>query len=201
MTASDPAAPPPRKRGRPTEAERAQRRDDILDAAVRLFAAHGFEQVSLDGVAAEAHVTKRTIYAYVGDRTEIFLAAVERLRDRTLEQPAQDDGLAELAAKIVFALHSDEAVGLHRLMIAEAHRFPDLARRFYDDGPRAYTAALNDRLAEPDPARAEALFALLLGEPHRRRLLGLTPPPSRAGAAAHARAALDLITASDAPES
>ncbi|BBA96421.1 putative TetR family transcriptional regulator [Actinacidiphila reveromycinica] len=189
-----------RKRGRPTAAERAQRRDEILDAAVRLFVAGGFEQVTLDDIAARAHVTKRTIYAYVGDRTEIFLAAVERLRERALEQPVREDGLVDLAAKIVFALHGDEAVGLHRLMITEAHRFPDLARRFYDDGPRGYVAALADRLTPPDPETAEALFALLLGEPHRRRLLGLAPAPTRQAAAAHARSAVGRLVRPVPPE-
>ncbi|GAA2346441.1 hypothetical protein GCM10010170_033170 [Dactylosporangium salmoneum] len=199
--AEGPATPQtPRKRGRPTDAERAQRRDDILDAAVRLFVAGGFEQVTLDDIVAEAHVTKRTIYAYFGDRTEIFLAAVGRLRERTLEPPAQEDDLAELAAKIVFALHSDEAVGLHRLMITEAHRFPDLARRFYEDGPRGYIAALNGRLAQPDIDWAEALFTLLLGEPHRQRLLGLTPAPTRPAAAAHARNVLNSLAPRATPK-
>ncbi|MEV6923419.1 TetR/AcrR family transcriptional regulator [Dactylosporangium sp. NPDC051485] len=188
MVTSGAAAP--RRRGRPAEAERAQRRDDILDTAVRLFVAGGFRQVTLDDIVAEAHVTKRTIYAYFGDRTEIFLAAVERLRQRTLDRPADDDSLEDLAAKIVFALHSDEAVGLHRLMITEARNFPDLAERFYRDGPQAYIAALNERLPEPDPDRARSLFTLLLGEPHRQRLLGLCPAPSRATAAEHARTAL-----------
>ncbi|MDX3006611.1 TetR/AcrR family transcriptional regulator [Kribbella solani] len=182
-----------RKRGRPTEAERARRRDDILDAAVRLLIADGYAQVTLDDVVAEARVTKRTIYAYFGDRTEIFLAAVERLRDRTLEQPARADTLEQLAAKIVFALHSDEAIGLHRLMIAEARTFPELAARFYQDGPRTYIAAIDARLPEPDAVRAEALFALLLGEPHRQRLLGLRPAPTRAAAKAHARAVLAVV--------
>ncbi len=179
-----------RKRGRPTARERTARRDEILDAAVRLFSARGFEGVTLDDVAAEAHVTKRTIYAYYGDRTALFLAAVERLRDRALWEPSGADDVTELAGTIVFALHSDEAVGLHRLVISEARRFPELARRFYQDGPQAYIAAIGQRLPEDDTARAEQVFGLLLGEPHRRRLLGLAPAPSRVDAAAYARSVL-----------
>lgn len=188
----------PRKRGRPTAAEREARRDDVLDAAVRLFAARGLGGVSLDEIAAEARVTKRTIYAYFGDRTEIFLAAVERLRRRTV--PAADpraDGLEALAIHIVATLHSDEAVGLHRLMIIEAAAFPELAAGFYEEGPRAYIAALRERLPGGDGARAEALFSLLLGEPHRQRLLGLRAAPSPAAAAAHARAALASLSLGD----
>ena len=181
-----------RRRGRPPEAERARRRDDILDAAVRLFVQDGFEPVTLDRIAAAAHVAKRTIYSYIGDRTEVFLAAVERLRERAL-QPSPTDGLEQLALAIVLTLHSDDAIGLHRLAIGESHRFPDLAVRFYDDGPLSYIAALRSRLPESDADRAEALFALLLGEPHRQRLLGLRPAPDRAEAAAHASAALSAL--------
>lgn len=179
-----------RKRGRPTEAERSQRRDDIVDAAVGLFAREGFEPVTLDRIAAAAHVAKRTIYALIGDRTDVFLAAVERLRERALHDTGAEEGLEGLATNIVLALHSDDAVGLHRLAIGESRRFPELAIRFYDDGPRSYVAALRARLPEPDGGRAEALFALLLGEPHRQRLLGLRGAPAAETAAAHARSAL-----------
>lgn len=201
MTDAGQGGPGARKRGRPTESERAQRRDDILDAAVRLLIADGYPQVTLDDIRAEAHVTKRTIYAYFGDRAEIFLAAVERLRDRTLARPDEGDGLEQLASKIVFALQSDEAIGLHRLMIAEARTFPQLAAAFYHDGPESYVAALDLRLPESDPPRAEALFALLLGESHRRRLLGLAEAPTRTEAAALARVALDLLGARAAASS
>jgi AcrR family transcriptional regulator len=190
--------PPRRKRGRPSADERAQRRDDILDAAVRLFIRGGFEQVTLDDIVAEAHVTKRTIYAYIGDRTEIFLAAVERLRERTLRQAEPDDGLTRLAEDIAFMLQSDEAVGLHSLMIGEARRFPELARRFYEEGPRGYIARLQALLPGDEADRAEQLFALLLGEPHRQRLLGLRPAPDRATAGAQARDALAALGLSDA---
>lgn len=188
------SGPPRRKRGRPTGDERLQRRDDIIDAAVRLFVRDGFEQVTLDDIAAEAHVTKRTIYGYIGDRTEIFLAAVERLRERTLH-PADraDESLAQVAAGVVMTLQSDEAVGLHRLMIAEARRFPELARRFYMEGPQGYIAALQQLLPDHDRARAEALFELLLGESHRQRLLGLRDAPDAVAARAQAKAALAAV--------
>ncbi len=184
----------PRKRGRPTGAERARRRDEILDAAVELFVDRGFQGVALDDVATRARVTKRTIYAYFGDRAEIFVAAVERLRRRTLDLAGgPDDSLEQLAVRIVQALHSDEGIGLHRLMITEAYAFDDLAARFYRDGPTAYIAALRDRLPEPDQELARSLFTLLLGERHRQRLLGLRPAPTPRQAREQARAALRLL--------
>ncbi|GAB3253276.1 TetR/AcrR family transcriptional regulator [Kineosporia babensis] len=180
----------PRKRGRPTEAERARRRDDILDAAVRLLVAGGYNQVTLDDIVAEARVTKRTIYGYFGDRTEIFLAGVERLRRQTLEQPTTEGSLVELAINIVVTAHSDGSVGLHRLMIIESQSFPELAQRFYREGPSGYIDAIEARLPQPDRELATSLFTLLLGEAHRQRLLGLRRAPSREEAEAHARRAL-----------
>ncbi|OJU41501.1 MAG: TetR family transcriptional regulator [Microbacterium sp. 69-10] len=198
---SDRADPTPRKRGRPTAAERAQRLDDLLDAAIRLFAAKGLAQVSIDEIAAEARVTKRTIYAHYGDRNDVFLASIERLRDRTVQRPATGESLEELAVNIVMALHSDEAIGLHRLMIIEAARFPELANRFYQEGPHAYIHALNALLPAPDEELAASLFSLLLGEPHRLRLLGLQAAPDATAAASHALAALrHLHITSDAEE-
>jgi len=182
--------PTPRKRGRPTATERAQRLDDLLDTAIRLFAARGLAQVSVDEIAAEARVTKRTIYTHFGDRTNVFLASIERLRNRTVQRPAISDTLEELAISIVKTLHSDEAIGLHRIMIIEATTFPELASRFYDEGPHSYITALNARLPEPDLDRATALFSLLLGEPHRQRLLGLTRAPDHRAATEHAHLAL-----------
>ncbi|MEN0083141.1 MAG: TetR/AcrR family transcriptional regulator [Leifsonia sp.] len=179
-----------RKRGRPPEAERFRRREDIVDAAVALFASEGFEAVTLDRIATAAHVAKRTIYTHLGDRTEVFLAAVEHLRERALHEAAPEEGLEGLATNIVLALHSDDAVALHRLAIGEGPRFPELAVRFYEDGPIRYIAALRDRLPEPDDRRAEELFGLLLGEKHRQRLLGLRPAPDATAAAAHARTAI-----------
>ncbi|AUS80446.1 TetR/AcrR family transcriptional regulator [Actinoalloteichus sp. AHMU CJ021] len=189
------------KRGRPTQEERERRRDQVLDAAVSLFVAKGFGQTSIDELAAAARVTKRTIYTYFGDKAEVFTAAVERFRVSALAQlTAEDESLTDVATRLVLVLHSDEAVGLHRLMIAEAPQFPRLAERFYASGPLGYiellSALLDAEGTPPDAAadgRAEALFGLLLGEPHRRRLLGLTAAPSPAEARRHARAALRLV--------
>lgn len=184
-----------RKRGRPTAEEREERRDQILDAAVALFVSNGYGQVTVDEIAAAARVTKRTIYTYFGDKAEVFTAAIERFRARDLvNHGATAESLLETAARLVFVLHSDDAVGLHRLMIGEAAQFPELASAFYASGPRGYVALLAQHLSRTDGlVQAEALFGLLLGEPHRRRLLGLAPAPNAAAARAHAEQVIALL--------
>lgn len=182
---SDISSSAPRKRGRPTADEREERRDQILDAAVALFVSSGYGEATVDEIAAASRVTKRTIYTYFGDKAEVFTAAIERFRSRALaDLETEAETLQDLAARIVFVLHSDDAVGLHRLMIGESAQFPNLAQRFYDSGPQGYIALLEQHLSHrgnaPEAAtESEALFGLLLGEPHRRRLLGLAPAPTR----------------------
>jgi TetR/AcrR family transcriptional regulator, mexJK operon transcriptional repressor len=190
---------PSRKRGRPTAAERDERREQILDAAVGLFVSRGYGHVTIDEIAAASRVTKRTIYTYLGDKADVFTAVIERFRARALADLGSDSlTLPELAARLVFVLHADDAVGLHRLVIGEAAQFPEVAAQFYASGPRGYVELLETQLPERStgPGReqlAEALFGLLLGEAHRRRLLGLAPAPTPAAAREHALAALSLL--------
>ncbi|MGG7464818.1 TetR/AcrR family transcriptional regulator [Plantibacter sp. YIM 135347] len=213
-----------RRRGRPRDSERDGRRRQILDAAVARFIASGFGRTSIDDIAADARVTKRTIYTSFGDKAELFTAAIERFRIETLAAASPDETLEALAARIVHTLHSDEAVGLHRLMIAESPQFPELAAAFYAGGPQGWIDVITARLGgrdaragfdsgvgsgthsssgpysgsysdsdSADRAVAEALVGLLLGEAHRKRLLGLTTAPSRADARTHADRALELL--------
>ncbi len=55
-----------------------QRADRILDAAVRLFASHRFHEVRMDDIAAEAAVSKGTLYSYFHDKDELYQALLER---------------------------------------------------------------------------------------------------------------------------
>jgi AcrR family transcriptional regulator len=180
------------KRGRPTADERVLRRERILDAAVAQFSARGFGATSLDEVASTAGVTKRTLYVDFGDKSALFAAAVEREHDRIRAVAADAGSLADVATEIVFVLLSDSAVALHRSVIAEAPRFSELAQAFYETGPQ-HSIDLLARYLPTGATTAPALYSLLLGEPHRRRLLGLDPAPTRPAAAAHAATVLELL--------
>src|SRR5678815_5350543 len=49
----------------------------ILEAAKRMFITHGFDGVSMDQIAAEASVSKLTVYSHFGDKETLFAAAVK----------------------------------------------------------------------------------------------------------------------------
>jgi AcrR family transcriptional regulator len=58
--------------------EKEQRRNDILNAAERLFFSKGYEEVSMDDIANEIEVTKPTLYLYFENKETLFFAVVFR---------------------------------------------------------------------------------------------------------------------------
>lgn len=196
MTASDQRISV-RKRGRPTAAERVQRRVQILDSALEVFLDHGFGNTTIEQLAQAAHVSKRTIYSYFGDKAAVFSEMVQRLAKGVSTDPPAGDTLESLTVRIVLRLHSAELIGLHRLVIAESSRFPELATTLHENGDKRHIDRLASHLADERGPKmtsfAEPLFSLLLGQPHRKRLLGLLPPAGPAEARDHAHAALAAL--------
>ncbi len=74
-----PHVPGLRKRGRPTADERRRRETEILTAALGVFLRSGYGASTVDELAAAAQVTKRTLYAYYGDKAGVFAAMVTDL--------------------------------------------------------------------------------------------------------------------------
>ena len=60
------------------KAEREQKREAVLRAAVRMFNSQGFHTTSLDDVAASLGVSKPTIYHYLGNKDQVLLECVTR---------------------------------------------------------------------------------------------------------------------------
>ncbi|HEU0257313.1 MAG TPA: TetR/AcrR family transcriptional regulator [Microbacteriaceae bacterium] len=188
----------PRKRGRPTERERVLRRAAILEAALRVFLARGYGNATIEELASAGGVTKRTVYSYFGDKAGVFRDMVQSLAVTVSSSAPDQDTLESLAARIVYRLYSAELIGLHRLVIAESSRFPELASALHRDGDIRHIARLADHLAAERGSEtaglAPALFSLLLGEEHRKRLLGLAPPMTEFEAWEHAAAALAALS-------
>src|ERR1700734_2014222 len=101
----------PRKRGRPTAEERRAREAEILSNVLCVFLLSGYGASTVDELAAAAQVTKRTLYAYYGDKAGLFAAMVTQLAATvSLDATSDDDTLEVLAARIVSRVHSDERV-------------------------------------------------------------------------------------------
>ena len=74
-------------------AEREQKREAVLLAAVRTFNARGFHAASLDEVAAALQISKPTIYHYLGNKEQVLLECVARGLEQL--QGAADAALQE----------------------------------------------------------------------------------------------------------
>src|SRR5690349_22871571 len=115
------------------------RPEEIIAAALDVFADRGFAATKLEDVARKAGVTKGTIYLYFENKEALFKALV---RQTIVPVIAQGEALAqsftgsarELFEQLIreyFRLVGDTALAsIPRLMIAESQNFPELAR-FY----------------------------------------------------------------------
>ena len=131
------------KRPKPRWRRRKDARpEEILGAALDVFADRGFAATKLEDVARKAGVTKGTIYLYFANKEALFKALV---RETIVPVIAQGEAIAQsftgsardLFERLVreyWRLVGETALsGIPRLMIAEAHNFPELARFYYEE--------------------------------------------------------------------
>jgi TetR/AcrR family transcriptional repressor of mexJK operon len=189
----------------------------IVEAATRVFLDLGYGAASMDAIAAEAGVSKQTVYSHFGAKDGLFGAIIEDKCDELLApvfepfRPGRDHGkaLIEVARRFLSAILAPPNTALFRVIIAESGRFPELANAFYRAGPKTavdnlagYLKELNGAgvIATNDPmASARQFFALLRGDLYMRRLLDLTPEPTAAEVAAVADEAVSGFLAIHAP--
>ena len=121
----------------------ALKRSQILAGAARAFAADGYAGASMSRVAREAGVSKGTLYNHFVDKADLFAAWVSDELARELAHifdGAERDqdaatALREIGHRMVQMCLSDTAVTIERVVVSEAHAFPNLARAYYQAGP------------------------------------------------------------------
>ncbi|GAC78951.1 MULTISPECIES: TetR/AcrR family transcriptional regulator [Gordonia] len=64
---------------------RAVREQQMLDAAITVFAEHGFSDSSMDAIAAQAEISKPMLYLYYGSKDELFAACIARESGRFMQ--------------------------------------------------------------------------------------------------------------------
>lgn len=173
------------------------RRQQYLDTALALFAAHGFHGVSMDQLVAASGGSKATLYRYFASKEELFEAIIADLSEATVERSGDEldalsveEGLRTIGHTTAQAALSEEATVLFRLATGEYNRFPQLAHVLYERGPsvsyarlRAFLAArvANGELAVDDlQIAAEQFLGGIVGHQQLRRTLGQGPadPPA-----------------------
>jgi TetR/AcrR family transcriptional regulator, mexJK operon transcriptional repressor len=131
----------------------AQKRRAILEAATEAFLRQGYLGTSMDEIAAEAGVSKQTVYRQFADKeslfSEIVLATIDRAGEPFFSRIESFDGSVELeeelrqiARQLVGVAADTRLLQLRRLVIGEAGRFPELGRTYYERGPGRSTEGL-----------------------------------------------------------
>ena len=174
------------------------KRASIMDAACSVFCREGFAGANIDLIAAEAGVSRQTVYNHHGDKEKLFVAVVRDLTERcnagifTTLASFPDRPAAIEADLVRFAvcmnrncLCNRDGKALRKLIQAEGDRYPELFAVWREQGPgRTWPAlaarfarlALAGHLALDDPDIAARHFmALVNAELQTTFMLGGTP--------------------------
>ena len=172
-----------------------KRRKAIIEAAYSLFIEKGYASVSVDEIIRVSKGSKSSLYKFFGNKEGILKAVIESLAEEFLREIHLDFPSAKTPREalnrvgMVFAdlALSDKAINQHRHAVSYAKAFPDLAKLWYESGPKSTmdgfagflekeTAAGRLRIA--DPARAAWFFlGMIIFHDNMRRLVCL--PPSK----------------------
>jgi AcrR family transcriptional regulator len=139
-------------RAEPRRRRKAERPQEILEAAFAEFSRNGYAMTTLEQIAERAGVTKGTIYVYFDSKEQLFITMVRGLMNVTLD--ALEDMLESHQGSTVDLLRSQFSFiyqhivedrrrrEMARLLIAEASRFPGLTDRYHEDIHRPCMAIL-----------------------------------------------------------
>ena len=180
--------------GRPSREDAALIADRIVETAREQFFTHGYGATSIETIAREAGISKRTFYHRFANKAAVFQAVANRLvhsikpadMDHLFEGADLEQVLRKLGRAILQASLSPQTLALQRLLIAEATRFPELALAMNEQGARqdalrriatlleAETTA--GRLVTRDPLLAAEMFLQMTLSLPQRRAMGLGQP-------------------------
>jgi TetR/AcrR family transcriptional regulator, mexJK operon transcriptional repressor len=153
-----------------------RRHDELLDGALDLFLDRGFEQATIDAIAASVGMSKRTVYARYANKAQLFKAAVQRSIERLIVPQATlqalDTGdfaatLAAVARMRVAQVMTPAGLKQQRIINSESYRFPEIFTMAYEQNTRPvieFLASLLRRetasgtLSVTDPDQAALVF-------------------------------------------
>ena len=171
-------------------------RERILEAAFAAFMKNGYAKTSTLEIATRARVSKRELYAVVGNKQEMLIACI-RERAKRLDVPADlpvlrdretlEQVLAGFGTKLVREVSDPAVIGVFRLAISEVVQAPEVARALNSIGRETSRAALRKIMAQAQASRlltgrpaelARQFAGLLWGDLMVSLLLGVTERPN-----------------------
>jgi TetR/AcrR family transcriptional repressor of mexJK operon len=171
-----------------------KRRTELAGVAERLFLKHGFAETTMQMIASEAGGSKETLYRHFASKEALFAelisakaAAIAGPESAVASDEPPEQALMELGMSLIRVVSKRDATSLLSIVVAEAHRAPELAGIFYSQGPGATLERLTEYLRSatrhkqlrcPDPQRAAKLFlGAVVSYHHLHCLIGQPPKP------------------------
>lgn len=167
-----------------------RKRHAIQAAGTAIFLERGYEAASMDLIAAEAKVSKQTIYNHFNSKDELFKEIITDMTTALLVPLSMSKAagstpqqlLHSFARELLELMLRPSSLAMYRLVVAESARFPELGADIYAAGAGRLIRMLADyleretkqgRLAVEEPERAaELLIGMLTGRLQFRALLG-----------------------------
>jgi AcrR family transcriptional regulator len=201
----------------PARAGRDERRRAILEVARDIFMQEGYAAASMSAIAGRLGGSKGTLYNYFASKELLFAALMEaECEDEPWRNAIHRGGgenlpaaLTEIGERFLDFVLTPRVMDIHRLVIAESGRFPELGRAFFENGPKRsmmrLTAFMGDeiaagRLRAADPERIAMQFIELCKSGlHQKMLWNVGPMPSAAEKTANVQAAVRIFMAAYGP--
>jgi TetR/AcrR family transcriptional regulator, mexJK operon transcriptional repressor len=125
------------------DARKAERRRAILDIAERTFMEKGFADTSMSTIAAALGGSKTTLWSYFPSKDDLFAAVLDSkisdfqtaLDEALIPAGGTAAALSRFGRLFLAKLLSPSSIALHRLIVAESERFPQLGAAFAARGP------------------------------------------------------------------
>lgn len=199
----------------PSEGARADnRRRTILGVAREKFLSRGYAATSMSEIAVALGGSKGTLYNYFRSKEELFealmadicqgrAAAIFEAVSPMDEAKPLRESLIELGLSLMRFLLLDEMIAVHRLVVAECGRFPEIGRMFYEAGPHRGEARFTDyfgqamaagRMRPNDPKIVgQRLKDLVMSDLYLRRLWNVVDDISPEALRAHVAQSVDIF--------
>ena len=153
----------------------------IIEASRKLFLKLGFSATSMDAIASEAGVSKRTVYSHFQNKEALFegivISMCQELGPPWVAAPfgPPEEVLSAYGRILLDRIFHPEMAALLRVVVAESAQFPDLGEVFWEKGPgllmkqiAAYLAELDRQgvISIPSPKTAALQFIGLISGPY-----------------------------------
>ncbi len=192
------------------EENRIGRKAGIIAIARASFLERGYAATAMSTIAAELGGSKGTLWAHFPSKEALFAAVLDdvtaafraELEDALRPGRSIEETLVAFCERFLTKLASPAALSLHRLIVGEAGRFPEVGAMFFERGPAPVIRQLSHylsgemesgRLRRTEPAEAARHLIALANAPQQPCLWNVRPALTAGEISAHAESAVQVF--------